>query len=49
MAGALRCIEIEARVGPSNDRPSLAALMTDLRRRRFDVLVVWALDRLARS
>jgi DNA invertase Pin-like site-specific DNA recombinase len=35
--------------GAKNDRPSLNALLGDLRKRKFDVVVVWALDRLARS
>jgi DNA invertase Pin-like site-specific DNA recombinase len=35
--------------GAKNDRPALTAMMDDLRRRKIDVVVVWALDRLARS
>jgi DNA invertase Pin-like site-specific DNA recombinase len=35
--------------GAKNERPALTALMSDLGRRKADVLVVWALDRLARS
>jgi DNA invertase Pin-like site-specific DNA recombinase len=35
--------------GAKNDRPALNELMADLRRRKIDVVVVWALDRLARS
>jgi DNA invertase Pin-like site-specific DNA recombinase len=35
--------------GAKNDRPALNALLADMRKRRFDVVVVWALDRLARS
>jgi DNA invertase Pin-like site-specific DNA recombinase len=35
--------------GAKQDRPALNELMADLRRRRVDVVVVWALDRLARS
>src|SRR5437899_1206969 len=35
--------------GAKNDRPALTAMMNDLRRRKSDVVVVWALDRLARS
>jgi DNA invertase Pin-like site-specific DNA recombinase len=35
--------------GAKNDRPALTALLNDLRRRKADVVVVWALDRLARS
>jgi DNA invertase Pin-like site-specific DNA recombinase len=35
--------------GAKNDRPALTAMMNDLRRRKIDVVVVWALDRLARS
>jgi DNA invertase Pin-like site-specific DNA recombinase len=34
--------------GTKNDRPALTTLMNDLRRRKVDVVVVWALDRLAR-
>ncbi len=35
--------------GAKHDRPALNALLGDMRKRRFDVIVVWALDRLARS
>jgi DNA invertase Pin-like site-specific DNA recombinase len=35
--------------GARNDRPALTVMMNDLRRRKIDVVVVWALDRLARS
>ena len=35
--------------GAKNDRPALTSMLNDLRRRKFDVVVVWALDRLARS
>lgn len=35
--------------GAKNDRPALNVLMGDMRKRKFDVVVVWALDRLARS
>src|ERR1039457_2152429 len=35
--------------GAKNDRPALNTMLNDLRRRKFDVVVVWALDRLARS
>jgi len=35
--------------GAKNERPALTALMNDLRRRKADVVVVWGLDRLARS
>jgi DNA invertase Pin-like site-specific DNA recombinase len=35
--------------GAKNDRPALTQLLNDLRRRKVDVIVVWALDRLARS
>ena len=35
--------------GAKNDRPALNSMLSDLRRRKFDVVVVWALDRLARS
>jgi DNA invertase Pin-like site-specific DNA recombinase len=35
--------------GVKNDRPALNTLLADLRRRKIDVVVVWALDRLARS
>jgi len=35
--------------GAKNDRPALSSMLNDLRRRKFDVVVVWALDRLARS
>jgi DNA invertase Pin-like site-specific DNA recombinase len=35
--------------GAKNERPALNSMLNDLRRRKFDVIVVWALDRLARS
>lgn len=35
--------------GTKERRPALDRLLTDARRRRFDVLVVWRLDRLGRS
>ena len=35
--------------GTKKDRPALTTLLNDLRRRKIDVVVVWALDRLARS
>jgi DNA invertase Pin-like site-specific DNA recombinase len=35
--------------GAKARRPGLDQLMTDARRRRFDVVVVWAFDRMARS
>lgn len=35
--------------GAKSDRPALNALLGGMRKRKFDVVVVWALDRLARS
>src|SRR5687768_14815206 len=35
--------------GAKERRPALDRLLTDARRRRFDVLVVWRLDRLGRD
>jgi DNA invertase Pin-like site-specific DNA recombinase len=35
--------------GAKEDRPGLSALLADVRRRRIDVVMVWSLDRLARS
>jgi DNA invertase Pin-like site-specific DNA recombinase len=35
--------------GAKNDRPALNALLGDMRKRKFDVVIVWSLDRLARS
>jgi DNA invertase Pin-like site-specific DNA recombinase len=35
--------------GAKNDRPALNALLADMRKRKFDVVIVWSLDRLARS
>lgn len=35
--------------GAKESRPALDALLTDVRRRRIDVVMVWSLDRLARS
>jgi DNA invertase Pin-like site-specific DNA recombinase len=41
--------EDKAQSGAKNDRPALNAMLGDMRRRKFDILVVWKLDRLARS
>ena len=35
--------------GAKQERPALSALLRDLRKRKFDVILVWSLDRLARS
>jgi DNA invertase Pin-like site-specific DNA recombinase len=35
--------------GAKNDRPALNALLGDMRKRKHDVVIVWSLDRLARS
>ena len=35
--------------GAKSDRPELTRLLADLRKRKLDIVVVWALDRLARS
>jgi DNA invertase Pin-like site-specific DNA recombinase len=35
--------------GAKDNRPALNSMLNDLRRRRIDVVVVWKLDRLARS
>ena len=35
--------------GAKDSRPALNKLLADARRRRFDVIVVWSLDRLGRS
>ncbi len=35
--------------GAKQDRPALNSLLNDLRRRKIDVILVWSLDRLARS
>jgi DNA invertase Pin-like site-specific DNA recombinase len=39
----------KAQSGAKNDRPALNAMLNDMRRRKLDVVVVWKLDRLARS
>jgi DNA invertase Pin-like site-specific DNA recombinase len=39
----------KAQSGAKNDRPALNQMLSDMRRRKFDVMVVWKLDRLARS
>jgi DNA invertase Pin-like site-specific DNA recombinase len=39
----------KAQSGAKNDRPALNQMLSDSRRRKFDVMVVWKLDRLARS
>ena len=35
--------------GAKDNRPALAEMLKDIRKRKVDVIVVWALDRLARS
>lgn len=35
--------------GAKQDRPALNSLLNDLRKRKVDVILVWSLDRLARS
>ena len=35
--------------GAKQDRPALNSLLADLRKRKVDVILVWSLDRLARS
>ncbi len=35
--------------GAKQDRPALTALLNDLRKRKIDVILIWSLDRLARS
>jgi DNA invertase Pin-like site-specific DNA recombinase len=35
--------------GTKNDRPAQNALLGDMRKRKFEVVIVWSLDRLARS
>jgi DNA invertase Pin-like site-specific DNA recombinase len=35
--------------GAKQDRPALNSLLSDLRKRRVDIILVWSLDRLARS
>lgn len=35
--------------GAKQDRPALNLLLNDLRKRKVDVILVWSLDRLARS
>ena len=37
------------RSGAKSDRPELTRLLVDPRKRKVDIVVVWALDRLARS
>jgi DNA invertase Pin-like site-specific DNA recombinase len=39
----------KAQSGAKNDRPALNQMLSDMKRRKFDVMVVWKLDRLARS
>jgi Resolvase, N terminal domain len=35
--------------GAKQDRPALSSLLSDLRKRKLDVILIWSLDRLARS
>ena len=37
------------RSGAEQDRPALNSLLSDVRKRKVDVILVWSLDRLARS
>jgi putative DNA-invertase from lambdoid prophage Rac len=39
----------EGKSGAKSDRPGLNRMLDDMRKRKIDVIVVWALDRLARS
>jgi DNA invertase Pin-like site-specific DNA recombinase len=39
----------QGQCGPKENRPGLDALLSDVRRGRIDVVMVWSLDRLARS
>ena len=43
------CEYIDHISGAKDSRPELNRLMTDARRRRFDLVLVWKLDRLGRS
>ena len=45
--GTVYCDDGES--GAKESRPALDKMLSDIRRRRIDVVVVWALDRLARS
>jgi DNA invertase Pin-like site-specific DNA recombinase len=38
-----------AQSGARENRPALTEMMKDIRKRKIDVIVIWALDRLARS
>jgi DNA invertase Pin-like site-specific DNA recombinase len=35
--------------GAKQDRPALNSLLSDLRKRKIDIILIWSLDRLARS
>jgi DNA invertase Pin-like site-specific DNA recombinase len=39
----------QAKSGAKTDRPELNRMLDDMRKRRIDVIVIWAFDRLARS
>src|ERR1035441_6552912 len=47
--GNRSCTETEARVEPSRIVPALNSLLSDLRKRKIDIILIWSLDRLARS
>ena len=49
MAGKLRVYPDHSECGARQSRPGLDALLADVRRGRIDVVMVWSLDRLARS
>lgn len=46
---ALHRLYVDKATGTTDARPALKELMTDARARRFDVVVVWKLDRWGRS
>ena len=48
-AGSVLFYRDKAQSGRKNDRAALNAMLSDMRRRKFDVVVGWKLDRLARS
>jgi DNA invertase Pin-like site-specific DNA recombinase len=45
----LACVYKDQMSGAKTSRPGLDQLMSDARRRKFDVVVVWKLDRFGRS
>lgn len=49
LSGEIAAEYVDEASGSRNDRKSLNLMLTDAHRRRFDTILVWALDRLSRE